>query len=244
MRSSDYRQRIFGSYVTGALTPFAARDAAGLAPRRAHLRRLVRTTFPPSHDARILDLGCGHGALLYIARECGYVNVIGVDRSREQINLAQELGISDIVEDDALNFLTKQPRGSLNAVVAFDLLEHFDKRELIDLLDEIHRTLTPGGRLVIHTPNAVSPFFGRVRYGDLTHELAFTPASMAQLLKATSFSGLRFIEDSPAIHGPTSAIRAVLWRLMRASIRVAIAIETGDTTQLVLSQNMTIVAQV
>jgi 2-polyprenyl-3-methyl-5-hydroxy-6-metoxy-1,4-benzoquinol methylase len=244
MGSTDYRQRIFGSYVTTALTPLAPHDLAGLAPRRAQLRRLVLTTFPPSRHAKILDLGCGHGALLHVARECGYVNVMGIDRSREQVQAAQELGISGVVEGDVFDFLSKQPRASYDAFVAFDLIEHFHKGELIDLLDEIHQTLSPGGRLVIHTPNAVSPFFGRVRYGDVTHELAFTPASMAQLLRATGFSGLRFIEDSPAVHGPTSALRALLWHLMRATIQVALAIETGDTTQEVLSQNMTVVAQV
>jgi cyclopropane fatty-acyl-phospholipid synthase-like methyltransferase len=36
-------------------------------------------------SARILDLGCGHGVFIYFHREAGYTNVVGVDKSPEQV---------------------------------------------------------------------------------------------------------------------------------------------------------------
>ena len=50
------------------------------------------------------------------------------------------------------------------------------------------RALKPGGRWILHTANAESPFYGRVRYGDITHEQAFTQS------RSTSSSPL------PALH--------------------------------------------
>jgi SAM-dependent methyltransferase len=73
--------------------------------------------------------------------------------------------------------LNERPAGSLDAVIAFDVLEHFGRDELIPLVDAVHRVLRPGGRWIIHVPNGESPFFGSIRYGDLTHELAFTRQS-------------------------------------------------------------------
>jgi len=51
-------------------------------------------------SARILDLGCGHGAFIYFLREAGYTDVVGVDKSPEQVAEAKRLGIDGVHEAD------------------------------------------------------------------------------------------------------------------------------------------------
>ena len=60
----------------------------------------------------------------------------------------------------------KEPDEALDCLIAFDLIEHFNRNELISLVDEVHRVLRSEGRWIIHTANAESPFGMRSRYGD------------------------------------------------------------------------------
>lgn len=224
---STYRTRIYSQYVDAASSPLAPDTVAGFEPRRASLTRLIAQHFPPQRDAAILELGCGHGALLYFARAAGYTNASGVDGSPAQVAAAQRLGLRDVRAGELLPTLRAQPAASLDAVIAYDVIEHLTKDELIDVTDEVFRVLTPGGRWILHAPNGVSPFGGVITYGDLTHEQAFTPESLTQLFLASGFRSIRVHEDPPAVHGLASAVRAVLWRLIRQLYRFALLIESG-----------------
>ena len=167
----------------------------------------------------------------------------GVDGSTEQVEAAQRLGIEGVEQADIFETLSKEAPEALDCIVTFDLIEHFDRDELILLVDCIRRALGPGGRWIIHTPNAESPFGMRTRYGDLTHELAFTRTSLAQLLLSSGFSQVNFYEDQPVAHGVKSAARWVLWKGLRSLLRLYLAVETGDTGRdAIFSQNLLAVA--
>ncbi|PIP43376.1 MAG: methyltransferase, partial [Deltaproteobacteria bacterium CG23_combo_of_CG06-09_8_20_14_all_60_8] len=56
----------------------------------------MRQHFPVDKGVAILDLGCGHGALIHVARELGYRNLRGVDGSPEQVAAARRLGIEGV----------------------------------------------------------------------------------------------------------------------------------------------------
>jgi hypothetical protein len=124
------------------------------------------------------------------------------------------------------------------------VIEHFTRDELLGFVDQILRVLRSEGRWIIHTPNGESPFSGRMRYGDLTHELAFTRTSICQLLHSSGFSKVQCFEDAPVPHGLNSAIRWVVWKVIRSGLRVYLAVETGDTAgDAIFSQNFLIVAE-
>ena len=55
------------------------------------------------------------------------------------------------------------------------------RAELFDLLDAVREALRPGGCLIAVVPNAKGLFGAQVRFADITHELSFTPTSVAQL---------------------------------------------------------------
>ncbi len=242
MTGNRFRERIYANYTAATCAPLAPETLDGLAPREAHLTRLVRAHFPADRNARILELGCGHGALLHFARKLGYANIEGVDGSPAQIAAARRLGIEGIREGQLMEALAAAPDASYDAVILFDVLEHLTRDEVIDAIDAIARVLKKGGRLILHVPNGASPFGTLMIYSDFTHEVAFTPESLAQLFLASGWVKVDCFEDPPAVHGAASLVRAILWRAIRATLRFYLAVETGSRRHDVLTQNLFAVA--
>jgi len=233
--ATDFRERLYDSYVSDFK---GEGDAARAAP---DLRRHIVSRLPADRGARVLDLGCGPGHLVALLGSEGYSNVVGIDTSAEQVEAALSNGAGDVRRADALEFLASGER--FDAIIAVDVLEHFDQAGVLRLLDAIGGALRPGGMLVFRSPNAGSPFFGRYRYGDLTHGIAFTASSANQVLAAAGFTDVRVYPTDPAPHGPVSLARHVLWKGVALLLRAYLAIETGEPRGHVLTQNLVAVGR-
>lgn len=234
-----YRAELYQAYVSSGQVATRADGLPDLAPRAPYLRRLIAAHLPQDRNARILDLGCGHGAFLHFCRDAGYRNLEGVEVSAEQAAIARRLGLECVTEGDLAPFLGAAADGRFDVVMAFDVLEHFPRDEVMALLRQIARVLGPGGRLILHVPNGESPFAGAVLYGDFTHELAFTRQSIAQIGRVAGFSDISCHEDMPVAHGAVSLLRSGLWRCLRFGFHLVTAIETGDASRTaILSRNL------
>lgn len=234
-----YRQRFYRDYLATEPPGLKPEGSDRLQLRAPHIQNLIRYHFPPDKDAAILDVGCGHGAILYFAQQAGYRNVVGIDCSVAQVAEARRRGITGVIEGDVLNVLEALAKESQDVVIAFDVIEHFTKDELLQCFDQIWRVLKPGGKCIIHAPNGTSPFCGRIRYGDFTHELAVTRESMTQLCHVCGFSQVTCYEDQPVPHGLKSGIRWLLWNLVRGLLQFYLAVETGTfDSGMILSQNL------
>jgi 2-polyprenyl-3-methyl-5-hydroxy-6-metoxy-1,4-benzoquinol methylase len=233
MDENDYRTRIYARYAS-------TREEGSAAGRLPFWRNLLGHL--PDKRARVHELGAGAGGLLDYLRTQGFERLTGVDGSAEQVARARAAGV-EVELGEAVASLRARPSQSLDVIIAIDLIEHLTKPEVFELLDECLRTLTPGGRLLVHTVNADSPFFGSVRFGDFTHELAFNRSSISQVLRTVGFREVRCFEDRPLVHGVKSAARAVIWELARTAAVVVLAAETGAFDMgRVLSQNFLTVA--
>jgi len=240
---ADYRQRIYRQYLEAGPGAPAAEKPAEFERRGPYLEKLIREHFPADRETAILDLGCGAGALEYFARRQGYKNIVGIDCSPQQVAAAGSLGVTGVREGDLLASLEAQAGGSQGLVIAFDVLEHFGKDEILRFMDQVNRVLAPGGKVILHVPNGASPFGGRVGYGDFTHETMFTPGSLEQVLRCAGFSRIACDEDQPVVHGLASGLRWLLWRMLRAGCRLYLAIETGSLAGAeIFSQNLLCVA--
>ncbi|MCZ8310062.1 MAG: class I SAM-dependent methyltransferase [Magnetospirillum sp.] len=225
--ATDWRQRFLARYVS---THAAVSDAAGNLDRRwPFLQQFVGAHFPPDKSAKIVDLGCGHGAIVWAAQRLGYTAVSGVDASPEQVAMAATLKISGVRQGDLMAELRAMPGDSLDAIVLFDLYHYFDPATQLRLADEVRRVLKPGGRFILHLPNGEALFSGRVRYWDIMATGSFTRRSIEQLLLVCDFKNVACFEDKPVVHGLKSAVRGVLWRCVRFVLRLALAAETGET---------------
>jgi SAM-dependent methyltransferase len=232
-----FREFIFGNYAT---THHVYSDAAVAHRdgRREQIRSLLACHLPANRRSRILDLGCGDGLLLSIAEELGYTNLFGIDLVKGLVDIAQAQTRARIEQGNGLEYLKKAVDRSFDAIIAFDVIEHLTRPELLEWSEQISRVLAPAGRLLIHVPNGDSPYHGRVRWGDLTHELAFTTKSLEQLLRPLGFDHFSAWEDAPIAHGFKSTIRAILWKVIRVLPVARLAVETGVMHGHVLTINL------
>jgi SAM-dependent methyltransferase len=242
MSATDWKTRIYDSYrsVGGESLPAGATAASLFRPNKAFIENCVRRFFPADKNALILDLACGAGSWVYFARQMGYARARGCDISPEQVALAQRLGIEGVAQGELGEYL-EQVAEPCRMVLLIDILEHLEKQELFDLLDQVYRKLEAGGQALIHVPNANGLFGMNIRYGDLTHETAFTAYSMTQLLSAVGFRKIECHEDTPLGNSLKGRARNLIWRGGMLFFRLLFAAETGST-RLILSQNMTVVA--
>ena len=243
MEKDEVRKLLYDRYVLTSIRPLVPVNLEGLDSRKYYFDRIIKEHFPPNKNISILEIGCGHGAFIHFIKKAGYANVIGFDNSPDQVSESKRLGITGVFQRDAIEGLRCINTESIDLVVAIDVLEHLRKDELFLLANEACRVLRRGGKWIIHTPNGESPFFGRVLYGDLTHETAFTRNSITQLLKSSGFNTVSVYEDSPVIHGLKSAIRFLLWKISRTFLRIYIDVESGESDLCLFSQNIFSVAK-
>lgn len=221
-----YRERAYAGYsLVEAGADSEQRRQSEVIAAQALLKR-VRHWLPRDQAVEWLDVGCGRGALLETLLGAGYSRARGVDASPEQVGMAATRA-GQVQCADAREYLAAH-RGRFDVISAIDLVEHFDRTELFEFTDLLYAALKPGGLLLLQTPNAASPFFGSVRYGDLTHELAFSPPSLAGLLTLSGFIECEAVECGPYPHGLASAARWLVWRLLRLALVGWNLIETGS----------------
>lgn len=99
--------------------------------------------------ARFLDIGCGEGTLATRVRNL-FTEIHGIDISEEAVQLAIKNGVRALRANLNVGPIPF-PENHFDVVTALNVIEHvFDP---IRLIREIHRVLTPGGYIVISTPN-------------------------------------------------------------------------------------------
>ena len=163
----------------------------------------------------ILDLGCGRGEWLGLLRDEG-LRARGVESNRTMIDNQRGQNL-EIVQADALAYLRGLPASSLRAVTAFHLVEHLGLAELVDLLDEINRTLNPGGLLIIETPNPKNLVVGACNfYSDPTHRHPLFPETLEFILShrgfvRTQLQYLHPVEGSPFQDGSEASQALNSW---------------------------------
>lgn len=239
---TGWRSRLYEAYVTSGQARVDTDDPdEAFASRAPWIRTMTERHLPVDREAEILDLGCGHGAFVYVLREMGFSNVTGVDVSLEQVQVAERLGISGVKQGEAADHVAARDSSSVDVVLAIDLLEHLPRSELLSLAQDVYRILRRGGRWVFHVPNAEGLFGPGVRYGDLTHEISFTPSSIWQLCRAVGFDHVEVHSDPPVVHGAVSLGRRLLWTLGVLPLRLLFAAESGGTAP-VLTRSLLAVA--
>lgn len=204
-------------------------DAAGLdyARATAGLKRGLGPWLDVAGQ-RVVDLGCGTGELCWLASTGGAASVVGVNLSTGELEVASRHVQAQFVLCDVVRHLSELADASVDRIYALNLLEHLDKDTLVRLLEQASRCLAPGGTLTAMVPNAISGYGSMTRYWDITHQLAFTPSSVRQLMRLCGFSDARFREWGPVPHNALSTLRYLLWQGMRAAIAFRLLVETGS----------------
>lgn len=138
-------------------------------PRLAHL---VGT--PLAANPIAVDVGCGRGEWLELMAEQG-ISALGIDTNADMVRACVARGHAARC-DDAVEFLRRQPAGSLALVTGFHIIEHIPLESLIALFDAALAALRPGGMVIFETPNPQNLLVGACTfYTDPTHLRPIVP---------------------------------------------------------------------
>ena len=171
--------------VSGLLAAAVAR----LPGRRADFAATVHY-LQATPGGRLLEVGCGSGRTLARLAELGW-QVQGIDNDPGAVTAARRHGLS-VLQGDLQH--AELAAASFDAVVFAHVIEHL--RNPTAALQQAHRLLRPGGRLVVLTPNFASR--GR-RYWKRhwrgleapRHLHLFTPAALRRCAVSSGFRNNR-----------------------------------------------------
>ncbi|MEV4814590.1 3' terminal RNA ribose 2'-O-methyltransferase Hen1 [Micromonospora tulbaghiae] len=194
--------------ATGEVAAVADVRRASLAVRR---REAVLAALRVSGASRVLDLGCGGGALLTaLVADRRFTEVVGVDVSDRSLGLAaRRLRLDRLPErqrdrirlwQSALTYRDDRLRG-YDAAVLMEVVEHLDPPRLPALEDAVFGHARPG-TVVVTTPNVEYNVryegLGPDRFRHADHRFEWTRAEFAA-----------WVDRVAAAHGYTAVLGGV-----------------------------------
>lgn len=117
-------------------------------------------------NSKILDVGCGSGRTTFALYDLDYKNIAGIDLAENMIeqakNIALDLNVKINFEVmDATN-LTYSKNSYDNILFSFNGIESIPSKKLrIKCLQEIYKTLKPGGYFIFTTHNREESSFAK-----------------------------------------------------------------------------------
>ncbi len=138
---------------------------------------------------RLLDVGCGSGALLARQRSQGW-EVEGIDVDPGALRVAKAAGLP-VRHATLTDLATERPLRQFDAITLDHVLEHL--HDPVGSLQAARRLLRPGGVLWLATPNLAAlghRSFGRswVHLDPPRHLVLYSPAALQLALRSAGFA--------------------------------------------------------
>ncbi len=195
-----------------------------LADSYAH--SLIRNYFPSGKNYSILEIACGFGALVHSLKQRGYTDVLGIDISDEQIELARKFGVENIIQQEAIHFLETNNR-KWDIIIALEFIEHLSKEEVMYFLSLCRQRINKGCRLILRTLNCISPFFGMYAFGDFTHQTFFTPSSLKQVVYRAGFTKVEAFPFRHDLRSVKGCLQEILSQMVVWIFKIVLACHSG-----------------
>ncbi len=148
---------------------------------------LKRVGFNELASLKCLELGFGNGTFdgWAISQEIAWS---GIENQSELLDIAGGRGLNVFNSlEDATSFLGT---GTIDLVVGFDVFEHLEAPEFIEVLKGVYSVLKPSEVLLARVPSGDSPFGRAIFHGDITHRIALGSSAIHQLASQTGFEVL------------------------------------------------------
>ncbi len=193
--------------------------------RKGIFHHFLATSIKDKGEGRLLDVGCGYGIFLNLAKDQGW-EVYGIELSMDACQLARKNSGLNVFCGDLKE--ASFPKDHFDVVTLWNVLEHTTNP--LEQLLEIKRILKDNGLLFMRLPNflfqeksrRIGEAFDRLFFGhtnlsrkiSVSHLYAFTPSSIANLLERVGFSTFRLKNSPPAKGDPYCAFPFLGDRLM------------------------------
>jgi len=176
---------------------YAERYAGELAHKPLDRELLSRFASEVRGRGEVYDLGCGPGQTTAFLHGCG-VSVRGLDLSANLLREARQRH-PDVEFEAGVLLALQLADASLAGVVAFYAIVHLSPAGLRRALEEMHRVLRPGGRLLLafHAGEGsihLDEFLGRSVSLDFVF---FNPQGVTEELVRAGFVAVEAIERDP-----------------------------------------------
>ena len=174
--------------------------------RRSRFIPFVSSMLPK--DAAILEAGSSFGRYIKILGEQGFVDVRGIEISRELIELGKRYGIEGIDLGSVLDL--PYPDNTFDAYVDFGTLEHFRLNDSEKILSEAGRVLKSGGLIFIDVPymnrrrRTIYPYMlfknaAKRLMGHPFHQWIYTLKEAYNLLDDNGFTALKHVVSNSGV---------------------------------------------
>jgi len=110
-----------------------------------------------SKDSKILDWGCGEGALSQKLNDMGY-DVLSVDMNKEDFKADTKFLQLNFNQVDEIEAFIKDYKGQFDLILSIEVIEHV--KSPWKYIDDIYKLSNDSTRIIISTPN-VSSWWGR-----------------------------------------------------------------------------------
>ncbi len=176
---------------------------------------------------RVLDVGCGWGDFLLLARQAGW-DVHGHELSPDLAQLVRRQNQIPVTVGD----LEKAPflPGSFDVITMWHVLEH--TRDPLRALRHIRGLLRPDGLLVLEVPNLnfIARKSYRCPFSSVLHLFHFSPATLSALFQK---AGLKLLDCRPGHTGylctnPVKALAKRCLNTLTAGIHSVSGFNVGD----------------
>lgn len=194
--SNPYRQAFYSAQAEWHSFKSAEDAERQHRVRAPYFEWYTKGWLPVDRTLPTLDIGCASGQFLYFLRMQGFSNASGIDVDEGQVKLAKALGLAAHCVD-AASFLSKT-EDTYALITMLDVVEHFSREELFELMEVVCTKLRPGGRLIVCVPNAESPVGLRTYCADITHEQAFSSGSLQAMLFCHGLRPIALRDPFPA----------------------------------------------
>ncbi|MBW8049029.1 MAG: methyltransferase domain-containing protein [Cytophagales bacterium] len=256
IKSADLRNKFYKNYFINQVSRLGGKDIhKKLNEDHLQLKNEIIPLLPANKNIRILDIGCGYGGLLLLLQQSGYKNTEGIDISEEQVKIAKELGLKNIKQTDMVAYLESN-NDKFDVIIGIDIIEHFNKPELISLLEKIKRSLKTkseiqnqeskvenGGMAIFRTPNTDAPFGSTYYFGDYTHESFLNYSSAEQLFLSLGYQQVRILPSYIRVKGLIkNLIRSFLWFFVVLACKIVLFASGKGTKTVLLTPNLIILA--
>ena len=166
-----------------------------------------------------------------------------MDLSEEQVNMAHEFGVSEVVLGDAMQFF-RSSEEQFDVITGMDIIEHFTKDELVELLQLIQSKLNPGGMAIFRTPNMDAPVASAFALGDFTHENYLNASSAEQVMLSCGFHSVNVLPSTMRVQGVLKEIvRRIAYDWLELFWKLQLFATARSTRKVLFTPNLIIVGQ-
>ncbi|KPK42263.1 MAG: hypothetical protein AMJ78_03105 [Omnitrophica WOR_2 bacterium SM23_29] len=160
-------------------------------------------------NGKLLDLGCGVGQFLKVAKDNGW-DALGLDISKRATEKARRIFNVEVVESSIEDANLKSD--SFDVVIALNIIDQLS--DPFGALKEIYRVLKKGGIVLIRVPNAKFQIFYydilriigkicrikvRLQKPPVFHNYMFSPKTAKAMLKKTGFGDMEILNSRLSI---------------------------------------------